>query len=85
MYVAVKGGEQAILNSYIQVESKRRGDVSIAELTVAQICSQLRLAVDRVMTEGSVSLVPVATTKSNASSYWGNDSEVLPASTIAVG
>ena len=54
MYVAVKGGEQAILNSYIQVESKRRGDVSIAELTVAQICSQLRLAVDRVMTEGSV-------------------------------
>lgn len=54
MYVAVKGGETAILNSYRLLEQARRGDASVAELSVEQIRHQLRLAVDRVMTEGSL-------------------------------
>jgi alpha-D-ribose 1-methylphosphonate 5-triphosphate synthase subunit PhnI len=54
MYVAVKGGEAAILNSYRLLAQQRRGDAAVAELSVAQISQQLRLAVDRVMTEGSV-------------------------------
>jgi alpha-D-ribose 1-methylphosphonate 5-triphosphate synthase subunit PhnI len=54
MYVAVKGGEAAILNSYRLLDRQRRGDPGLAELDVAQIRSQLKLAVDRVMTEGSV-------------------------------
>ncbi len=54
MYVAVKGGETAILNSYRLLEQARRGDASVAELSVGQIRHQLRLAVDRVMTEGSL-------------------------------
>jgi len=54
MYVAVKGGETAILNSYRLLAEVRRGDPSVPELDVAQIREQLGLAVDRVMTEGSV-------------------------------
>ncbi len=54
MYVAVKGGERAILNSYGLLAEARRGDASVPELSVAQIREQLRLSVDRVMTEGSV-------------------------------
>lgn len=54
MYVAVKGGETAILNSYRLLAERRRGDTALPELTVAQIQAQMRLAVDRVMTEGSV-------------------------------
>ena len=54
MYVAVKGGETAILNSYKLLEEQRRGDPSLPELTVDQIRQQLKLSVDRVMTEGSV-------------------------------
>ncbi len=54
MYVAVKGGETAILNSYRLLAKQRRGDTGLPELSVAQIRSQLKLAVDRVMTEGSV-------------------------------
>lgn len=54
MYVAVKGGETAILNSYRLLDERRRGDATLAELSVGQIQQQLRLAVDRVMTEGSV-------------------------------
>lgn len=54
MYVAVKGGEIAILNSYRLLADQRRGDVAQPELDVAQIREQLKLAVDRVMTEGSV-------------------------------
>lgn len=54
MYVAVKGGERAIENSHALLAHRRRGDASVPELTVAQIREQLRLAVDRVMTEGSV-------------------------------
>jgi alpha-D-ribose 1-methylphosphonate 5-triphosphate synthase subunit PhnI len=54
MYVAVKGGETAILNSYRLLQEQRRGEQGIPELSVAQIRSQMKLAVDRVMTEGSV-------------------------------
>lgn len=54
MYVAVKGGEAAILNSYRLLAQQRRGDPALAELSVEQISAQLRLAVDRVMTEGSI-------------------------------
>ena len=54
MYVAVKGGETAILNSYRLLDQERRGDAAVAELSVDQIRQQLRLAVDRVMAEGSV-------------------------------
>ncbi len=54
MYVAVKGGEAAILNSYRLLADQRRGDPALPELSVAQIQGQLKLAVDRVMTEGSL-------------------------------
>ena len=54
MYVAVKGGEAAILNSYGLLARQRRGDLQEPELSVTQIRQQMKLAVDRVMTEGSV-------------------------------
>lgn len=54
MYVAVKGGERAIEASWRLLDKSRRGDTRFAELSVAQIREQLRLAVSRVMTEGSV-------------------------------
>ena len=54
MYVAVKGGEQAILSSYQLLDQQRRGDPNVPELSIAQIRQQMKLAVDRVMTEGSV-------------------------------
>jgi len=54
MYVAVKGGEQAIAQSWRLLDQARRGDPSVPELSVAQIREQLRLAVDRVMLEGSL-------------------------------
>jgi len=54
MYVAVKGGEQAIRNAHRLLADRRRGDRGVAALTVDQIVEQLSLAVDRVMTEGSL-------------------------------
>lgn len=54
MYVAVKGGETAILSSYRLLAEQRRGDPQQPELSVDQIRQQMKLAVDRVMTEGSV-------------------------------
>ena len=54
MYVAVKGGAAAIESSWRLLDAQRRGDTSIAELSVAQIRSQLSLAVDRVMSEGAL-------------------------------
>jgi alpha-D-ribose 1-methylphosphonate 5-triphosphate synthase subunit PhnI len=54
MYVAVKGGERAIEAAYDLLAEHRRGDPATPALTIAQIKSQLRLAVDRVMTEGSL-------------------------------
>ena len=52
-YVAVKGGERAIDNAHAYLDEVRRGDTSVAELTVEQIREQMSLAVDRVMAEGS--------------------------------
>ncbi|WP_068113049.1 carbon-phosphorus lyase complex subunit PhnI [Tropicimonas marinistellae] len=54
MYVAVKGGERAIENAHAWLAEERRGDLAVAELSVAQIREQLRLAVNRVMAEGSL-------------------------------
>jgi alpha-D-ribose 1-methylphosphonate 5-triphosphate synthase subunit PhnI len=54
MYVAVKGGEKAIDAAHRQLAQERRGDPAIPELTTEQIGAQLSLAVDRVMTEGSL-------------------------------
>jgi alpha-D-ribose 1-methylphosphonate 5-triphosphate synthase subunit PhnI len=54
MYVAVKGGERAILNSYRMLDSYRRGDPAVPALTLAQIREQMPLAVSRVMAEGSL-------------------------------
>jgi alpha-D-ribose 1-methylphosphonate 5-triphosphate synthase subunit PhnI len=54
MYVAVKGGAAAIESSWGLLDIQRRGDTTIAELSVAQIRAQLTLAVDRVMSEGSL-------------------------------
>jgi alpha-D-ribose 1-methylphosphonate 5-triphosphate synthase subunit PhnI len=54
MYVAVKGGEKAIASAHRLLAEERRGDLSVPELTLDQINQQLALAVDRVMTEGSL-------------------------------
>src|ERR1039457_6086144 len=54
MYVAVKGGENAIEQSYDALARMRRGDTSLPELSVAQIREQMPLAVARVMSEGSL-------------------------------
>ena len=54
MYVAVKGGERAIDNAHAWLAEERRGDVSVPELSVAQIREQMALAVNRVMAEGSL-------------------------------
>ncbi len=54
MYVAVKGGEKAIDNAHAWLAEERRGDVTVAELSLPQIREQLALAVNRVMAEGSL-------------------------------
>lgn len=54
MYVAVKGGEAAILATHDLVAETRRGDESVPELAVAQIREQMGLACARVMNEGSL-------------------------------
>jgi len=54
MYVAVKGGEKAIASAHKLLAEERRGDTDVPELTLEQIKGQMSLAVDRVMTEGSV-------------------------------
>src|ERR1700758_658781 len=54
MYVAVKGGERAIENAHRLLAHARRGDAGVAEVTLPQISEQLSLAVDRVMSEGSL-------------------------------
>jgi alpha-D-ribose 1-methylphosphonate 5-triphosphate synthase subunit PhnI len=53
-YVAVKGGEQAIENAETLLQTLRRGDTDVPELSLKQIEQQLTLAVDRVMAEGSL-------------------------------
>ena len=54
MYVAVKGGEAAIDAAHDLLARNRRGNPEVPELTLDQISQQLSLAVDRVMTEGSI-------------------------------
>ncbi|RTL49576.1 MAG: carbon-phosphorus lyase complex subunit PhnI [Bradyrhizobiaceae bacterium] len=54
MYVAVKGGERAIENAHNLLAHERRGDPAVPDLSLAQIGGQLTLAVDRVMSEGSL-------------------------------
>ena len=54
MYVAVKGGERAIENAHRLLAHERRGDPAVPEVSLSQISEQLSLAVDRVMTEGSL-------------------------------
>jgi len=54
MYVAVKGGEKAIRNAHRLFAEKRRGKKEIPEISTNQIDEQLSIAVDRVMSEGSL-------------------------------
>ncbi|MDR5654086.1 carbon-phosphorus lyase complex subunit PhnI [Ruixingdingia sedimenti] len=54
MYVAVKGGERAIDNAHAWLAEERRGDPAVPDLGMDQIREQLRLAVNRVMAEGSL-------------------------------
>jgi alpha-D-ribose 1-methylphosphonate 5-triphosphate synthase subunit PhnI len=54
MYVAVKGGEKAIDAAHAWLAVERRGDKGVPDLTVGQIREQMRLAVNRVMAEGSL-------------------------------
>jgi alpha-D-ribose 1-methylphosphonate 5-triphosphate synthase subunit PhnI len=54
MYVAVKGGERAIDNAHKLLADARRGDRDVPEISLDQIDNQLALAVDRVMSEGSL-------------------------------
>ena len=54
MYVAVKGGEKAISAAHELLRREGRGDPSVPDLGIEQLIGQLRLAVDRVMAEGSL-------------------------------
>ena len=54
MYVAVKGGEAAILATHDLIAEERRGDLSVPELSTAQISEQMKHATARVMNEGSL-------------------------------
>ena len=54
MYVAVKGGEAAILATHDLVAEARRGDAAVPEISVAQIREQQGLACARVMNEASL-------------------------------
>jgi alpha-D-ribose 1-methylphosphonate 5-triphosphate synthase subunit PhnI len=54
MYVAVKGGEAAILATHELVAEARRGDPNIPEVSVAQLREQMKLLTARIMNEGSL-------------------------------
>ena len=54
MYVAVKGGEKAISAAHELLRREGRGDSSVPDLGMDRLIGQLRLAVDRVMAEGSL-------------------------------
>lgn len=54
MYVAVKGGERAIEQSWDLLAKARRGNPEVPALSVTQIREQMRLAVSRVMSEGAL-------------------------------
>ncbi|MEL7141743.1 MAG: carbon-phosphorus lyase complex subunit PhnI [Cyanobacteria bacterium J06631_9] len=53
-YVAVKGGEKAIRQAEQLLQAQRRGDLAVPELSLEQIKQQMKLAVARVMAEGSL-------------------------------
>ncbi|WP_342739943.1 carbon-phosphorus lyase complex subunit PhnI [Bradyrhizobium sp. B117] len=54
MITSIKGGEAAIAASHRLLAKRRRGNPMFADLSVDQIREQLSLAVDRVMSEGSL-------------------------------
>lgn len=54
MYVAVKGGERAILSAHRLLAERRRGDPDVPELSTDQVREQLALGVARVMAEASL-------------------------------
>jgi alpha-D-ribose 1-methylphosphonate 5-triphosphate synthase subunit PhnI len=54
MYVAVKGGEAAINATHALIAQERRGDPATPELQTRQIREQMKLAIARVMNEGSL-------------------------------
>jgi len=54
MYVAVKGGEAAIDATHGLIAQERRGDPATPELQTRQIREQMKLAIARVMNEGSL-------------------------------
>jgi alpha-D-ribose 1-methylphosphonate 5-triphosphate synthase subunit PhnI len=54
VYIAVKGGEEAIAASQRLLDAARRGDAAVPELQVQQLRQQLGLLVDRVMAEASL-------------------------------
>jgi alpha-D-ribose 1-methylphosphonate 5-triphosphate synthase subunit PhnI len=54
VYIAVKGGEEAIAASQRLLDAARRGDAAVPELQVQQLREQLGLLVDRVMAEASL-------------------------------
>jgi alpha-D-ribose 1-methylphosphonate 5-triphosphate synthase subunit PhnI len=54
MYVAVKGGEKAIDAAHRLLAERRRGNPDVPDIEIGQIAEQLALAVDRVMSEGSL-------------------------------
>lgn len=54
MYIAGKGGQQAIDASRALLAAARRGDTQVPELGVPQVAQQLPLLVGRVMAEGSL-------------------------------
>src|ERR1700760_2530758 len=54
MYVAVKGGEQAIANAHALLAKQGRGDTRLPRIEYAAVVGQLGVLVSRVMTEGSL-------------------------------
>jgi alpha-D-ribose 1-methylphosphonate 5-triphosphate synthase subunit PhnI len=54
MYVAVKGGEKAIDAAHALLAEQRRGDSSVPAITLKQVTEQFSIAVDRIMSEGSL-------------------------------
>ena len=59
MYVAVKGGERAIENAHRLLANARRGDQSVAEVSLDQISEQLGLAVNAALFPRGVDIVLV--------------------------
>jgi alpha-D-ribose 1-methylphosphonate 5-triphosphate synthase subunit PhnI len=54
MYVAVKGGEQAIANAHALLAKRGRGEEADPAITADQVRDQLGVFVSRVMAEGSL-------------------------------